>query len=378
MRVAVVAGELSGDIIAAGLIRAMAQLNPSVIFEGVVGPNMTAAGCVAVGGIDRLSVMGLVEVLRFYPAIAGFRKELARRWLSQPPDVFIGVDAPDFNLPLAAKLKAAGIPTLHYVSPTVWAWRQYRLKKIRAAVDRMLVLLPFEADFYVGKGIAVEFVGHPLADEISADLAEKAARDALGITHRQPLIALLPGSRLSEIAALAPLMLDSAGLMLAHRPELAFLIPAAGPECAEQIHALVRAHEVGERVTVLSGRAREAMAAAECVLLASGTAALEAMLVNRPMVITYRMNPLSYRIYRLMDRRSIPFVGLPNLIAGEYLVPEILQGDATPERLSRAVLDWFDRPARRALLRNRFDELHARLAHGASESAARAVLDVVV
>ncbi|HKJ10567.1 MAG TPA: lipid-A-disaccharide synthase, partial [Gammaproteobacteria bacterium] len=331
IRIGIVAGEPSGDLLAADLMRAVHERVPDAVFEGVAGPRMIEAGCRALYPLERLSVMGLVEPLKHLPGLLKMRRGLRRHFMAERPDLFIGVDAPDFNLSLEASLKAAGIPTVHYVSPSVWAWRRYRLHKIARAVDRMLTLFPFEADFYREHGVRVSFVGHPLADLIPADIDSRAARRDLGLAEQGPLIALLPGSRESEVARLAQPFVETAAWCLKRRPELRFVAAFASAATRQLFEQAQARWAPSLPITLIDGRSREAMCAADAVLLASGTATLEALLLKRPMVVAYRLAPLTYWLARRLVRTR--YYSLPNLLAGRRLVPEITQHEVIADVL---------------------------------------------
>jgi len=371
LRIGLVAGEASGDLLGAGLIRAIRARVPDAIFEGVAGPRMEAEGCRVLYPAERLAVMGVVEVLGRYRELHAMRADLVRRFSASPPSVFIGIDAPEFNLGLEARLKARGVRTAHYVSPQVWAWRRNRLRTISRSVDLMLTLFPFEAAFYEEHGVPVRFVGHPLADRIPDEADPVAARDALGIPAGGPLVALLPGSRESEVRRLAEVFVDAARWCRERRPDLRFAVPLVNPATRSLFEA-VRSRASDLPLTVFEGRSLEVMSAADAVLLASGTATLEAMLIGRPMVVAYRMAPLTYWLAKRLlyvDRYSIP-----NLLAGERLVPEFIQHAATPEALGGALLGFLDDPERSRRIHQRFASLHAALRQGADERAAEAVL----
>lgn len=374
LRIGIVAGEVSGDAIAAGLIAAIRERVPDAVFEGVAGPRMQAAGCVSLLPMERLSVMGLTEVLTHLPGLLAMRRTLRRHFLAQPPDLFVGVDAPDFNLGLERALKRAGIRTLHYVSPSVWAWRRYRVRKIAASVDCMLTLFPFEARFYHEQQVPARFVGHPLADLIADDIDRDAARERLGIVPAGPLVALLPGSRVSELRRLARPFLEAAAWCLERRADLEFVVPLASDSCRAVFEAALAECGATLPVTLLAGQGLEAMAAADAVVLASGTAALECMLLKRPMVVAYRLSALSYRLARLLVRT--PFYSLPNLLAGRPLVTELIQHEASAENLGREVLELLGNPARVQQLTDAFAVLHAELRRDASHGAAQAVLQL--
>ncbi|WGL18553.1 lipid-A-disaccharide synthase [Microbulbifer bruguierae] len=367
------AGEASGDILGAGLIAALQKRFARVEVTGIAGPRMQALGADSRFPMERLSVMGLVEPLKRLPELLKIRRTLRQHFIANPPDIFIGIDSPDFNLGLEEALRAAGIPTVHYVSPSVWAWRQGRIKKIARAVDHILTLLPFEADFYREHQVPVTFVGHPLADEIPLDVDVDAAKRDLGFAPEDKVVALLPGSRGGEVRLLGPLFLQAALWCHQRRRDLKFVLPAASPERRAQIEQQL-AQLTGLEdlpLTVLDGQSQKALAAADAVLIASGTATLETMLMNKPMVVAYKMAGLSYAIFSRM--LHTPWVSLPNLLAQRELVPEILQDDATPEALGAAILNYFDDPLLGDRLRREFSELHQQLRRDASEKAAEAV-----
>ena len=374
MRIALVAGEASGDQLGAGLVRAIRRRHPEACFEGIAGPRMVEAGCASVYPMERLSVMGLVEVVGRYLELVPVRARLARDLAADPPDVFVGIDAPDFNLALEAKLRRAGVRTVHYVSPSVWAWRGWRLRTIARSVDRMLTLFPFEAPLYERQGVPVTYVGHPLADAIPLETDRAASREALGLPREGTVIGLLPGSRIGEVERLGASIVGAARWLAARRPEVSFVAPMATAAVRDRFQAALDRHGAGIRCAVVDGQARAAMGASDVVLLASGTASLETMLVKRPMVITYRMAPATWAIGRRL--LYVEHVGLPNILAGGSVVPELLQDAATPERLGAAVLDWLEDPAACARLVERFAALHATLACDADERAADAVLAV--
>ncbi len=374
LRIGIVAGEVSGDALGAGLIEAVRALRPDAVFEGIAGELMRAAGCRVLAGAERLSVMGFSEVLGRLPDLLRLRRSIARHFIGAPPDVFVGIDAPDFNLGLERRLKRAGVRTVHYVSPSVWAWRRYRLRRIARSTDRVLVLFPFEAGFYRSHDIAVDFVGHPLADEIAAVPDRQAARRRLALAADAPWIALLPGSRRSEVDRLLPVFLRTARWCLRHRPDLRFVIPAATPALAGRCRELTGNGFDDLPLSVVEGQAREVMAAADAVLLASGTVALECLLVGRPMVVAYRMHPFSYQLASRLLR--LPWVSLPNIIAGRALVPEYLQGAARPDVLGRALLDYLENRDKGEELALEFRRIRDRLGQGASQRAARSLLEM--
>ncbi|MEJ2645197.1 MAG: lipid-A-disaccharide synthase [Gammaproteobacteria bacterium] len=375
IRIGIVAGEASGDLLAADLMRAVHERVPDAVFEGVAGPRMIEAGCSALYPLERLSVMGLVEPLKHLPGLLKMRRGLRRHFISERPDVFIGVDAPDFNLSLEAALKHAGIPTVHYVSPSVWAWRRYRLRKIARSVDRMLTLFPFEADFYREHGVKVSFVGHPLADLIPADVDSGAARRALGLGEQGPVVALLPGSRASEVARLAGPFVETAAWCLQRRPELRFVVPFANPVTRQLFEQALAGQGRALPMTLIDGQSREAMSAADAVLLASGTATLEALLLKRPMVVAYRLAPLTYWLARRLVRT--PYYSLPNLLAGRELVPEIIQHDVSAEVLGAALLKQLAEAETDGPLVAELAAIRRRLKCDASHSAAEAVMGMI-
>lgn len=374
LRIGIVAGEASGDILAAALMRAIKMHNPAVVFEGVAGPRMLAAGCKALFPLEKLSVMAFVEVVARLRELLGIRRSLIRHFLADPPDIFIGVDAPDFNLTLERRLKQAGIPTVHYVSPSVWAWRQYRVRKIADSVDHMLTLFPFEAEFYKDHNVPVTFVGHTLADQIPLQPDRSAARRALGLPEQGRVVALLPGSRTAEVQRLGGPLIDAARWCLAREPDLRFVVPFANPPTRAQFEAILTAGGVGIPIIRLDGHSHEAMAAADVVVLASGTATLEAALLKRPMVVVYKLAPLNHWIMKRLVK--VTHIALPNLLAGRRLVPELIQEQATPEAIGAAVLAWLGDAHAVAGLQHAFEDIHHALRQNASERAAETVLAI--
>ena len=377
MHVAMVAGELSGDLLGAGLIAALKTRYPHAHFTGIGGPEMLDRGFQSVVPMERLAVMGLVEVLRHLPELLQIRQRLYQHLLANPPAVFIGVDAPDFNLTLERRLRACGIPAVHYVSPSVWAWRPWRVRKIARSVDLMLTLLPFEAAFYQDHGVPVCYVGHPLADVIPMRSDAVAARQALGLALPADtrIVALLPGSRMGEVSRLGALFLDTATWLHAQRPNLHFLMPAATPRLHEMLTGMQAERAPALPLTLIQGQSRVAMTAADGVLLASGTATLEAMLLKRPMVVTYRVAPVTAWIARRLI--TISRFALPNLLAERELVPEFIQEAATVEKLGPAVLRWLDDATARERLTVEFDALHTLLRRDASTQAADAIVELL-
>lgn len=410
---ALVAGEDSGDQLGAELIEALRALHPQARFVGIGGPRMRAAGFEAWHDIGELSVMGLAEVLRHLPRLLRLRAKLSKRLIALKPDVFIGVDAPDFNLGLERKLKRAGIRTVHYVSPSIWAWREKRAAKIGDSADRVLCLFPMEPAIYAKYGVDARFVGHPLADRFPLISDREAARAELGLAQDAPVLAVLPGSRGSEIHRLGAIFLDAAARVRAQVPGLQVVVPAANERCRHDLQALLKPMELGKQVSrsadgtaqerspesdgspapavsspesrvpspalLLSGHSHRAMAAADVVLLASGTAALEAMLAKRPMVVGYRIAALTYRIVRSMNLLKTDVYSLPNILAGHPLVPELMQDTCTAENLAAEVLRLLGEPGRRALMVNAFERMHLNLhiGGGAAASAARAINELL-
>lgn len=371
-RVYLVAGELSGDILGASLMRALKARHPEVAFRGLGGPRMIAEGLESLYPLETLSVMGLVEVIKHLPELIRVRRTLRRDALDWEPDIMVGIDAPDFNLGLERQLRESGVTTAHYVSPSVWAWRQGRVKGIARSVDAMLTFLPFEAAFYVKHRVPVAFVGHPLADELPLVNDRRATREALGIAADARVLALLPGSRRNEIRFMGETFLEAAERLVKARPGLAVVIPAATPERRQELEALLAARPaLAACVSLLDGLAREAMVASDLVLLASGTAALEAMLCHRPMLVGYRMAPMTHRIARLMVKTE--WISLPNLIARESLVPELIQDEASSEAIATRLGELLDDEAARTALEARFAAMHEGLQRDASRRAAEAI-----
>jgi lipid-A-disaccharide synthase len=379
LRFGIVAGEASGDLLGANLIAAIKQRHPDAIFEGIAGPEMIAAGASSLFPMDRLSVMGIVEVLGRYRELLAIRRQLAIHFKRNPPDAFIGIDAPDFTLGLEKQLRHAGIKTVHYVSPSVWAWRQRRVKKIAASTDLMLTLFPFETGFYQQHHVPVQFVGHPLADTIPLAVDKAAARQALDLPEDAEVLALLPGSRSNELHYLAQPFIETACWLHAHRPDLSFVVPLTNKERRLQFEqALAAIVEQGKdvpQIKFVQGRSREVMAAADVVLLASGTAALEAMLLKRPMVVAYILAPLTYWLAKRLLK--VKNVSLPNLLANEDLVPELIQHEVTAENLGKKILTYFENPSEMERLNLRFGEIHRELKQDAGSKAAEAVLQLV-
>ena len=373
-----VAGETSGDLLAGLLLDGFQARWPDLTAHGIGGPHMAKRGFEAWWPSDKLAVRGYVEVLRHYREIVGIREQLKTRLLKQRPDVFIGVDAPDFNLDLEAALKANGIPTVHFVSPAVWAWRADRVDKIRRSVDHVLCIFPFEPALLAAHGIAATFVGHPLASVIPLKPDRAAARRQLGLAEEDTVIALLPGSRSSEIDYLASRFFKAAALVRRAQPAIKFIVPAV-PLLKQKIEALADAEGMRAALQILDGQSHTALAACDATLIASGTATLEAALFKRPMVIAYNMNWLSWQIMR--RKKLQPWVGLPNILCEDFVVPELLQDSATPEALAAAVLQWVDAkafaPDKIAAVEQRFTRLHAQLQRDTSQLATDAIQQIL-
>jgi lipid-A-disaccharide synthase len=385
---ALVAGEDSGDQLGADLIEALRTRFPEARFVGVGGARMRAVGFDAWHDIGELSVMGLAEVLRHLPRLLRLRASLAKRLVALEPDVFIGIDAPDFNLGLERKLKRAGLRTVHYVSPSIWAWRENRARKIGESADRVLCLFPMEPPIYAKFGVDARFVGHPLADRFALAPDRGAARGEIGLDPETPVLAVLPGSRLSEIRRLGAIFLDAAQRVAAELPRLRIVVPAANARCRAELEGLLQKSGLGAtpgpcestgsavpHPVLLDGHAHRAMIAADVVLLASGTAALEAMLAKRPMVVGYRIAPFTHAVVKGLGMLKTKVYSLPNVLAGRTVVPELMQDDCTPARLADAVLELFHDQARRDELVHEFERMHLSLhtGGGAAASAARAI-----
>ena len=373
--IGLVAGEVSGDWLGAHLVEALKARRPHLQFAGIAGPRMIAAGVHALYPMEKLAVSGYVEVLPRVLELLNIRRKLTRHFLQTPPQVFIGIDAPDFNLRLELNLRRAGITTIHYPSPSIWAWRGERIHFIRRAVDRMLVNYPFETAIYEQAGVPSTFVGHPLADMLAEYPAQAAVRAALGLSGDAPVIALLPGSRVSELQAMAGLFVATARRIAAALPHARFVAPLVNQKTRALFEAAIESTARSEPalpIQLLDGQSDAAIAAADVVLCKSGTATLQSALLQRPMVITYRVSRLTAW---LMQRSAlIPYVGLPNILAGEFVVPEFLQDAATPEALSGAVIDLLNDAPRRARITERFARLRLELRQNTAQKAADAVM----
>ncbi|KAB2921964.1 MAG: lipid-A-disaccharide synthase [Dechloromonas sp.] len=374
VRIAMVAGEASGDLLASHLIAALKQQLPDAVFFGIGGPKMQAQGFDAWWPLEKLAVMGYVEALKNYREIAGIRRSLKKRLLDLRPDIFIGVDAPDFNLGLEADLKSAGIKTIHYVSPSIWAWRGGRIKKIARAVNRVLALFPMEPPLYEKAGIPVTYVGHPLADIIPLETSKKTVREALQLPRDLPVFALLPGSRQGEVGMLADTYVQTAKLIRERLPDALFVVPLATRETRLQFEAAIYRQQAADLpFRLLFGHAQDALGAADVSLVASGTATLEAALIKRPMVITYKIANASYWIMKRLAYQ--PFVGLPNILAGREVVPEILQDQATPENLAEALVKLYEDKDNARAVADTFTDIHLQLRQNTAEKAANAVIE---
>lgn len=371
--IGIIAGEASGDLLGSHLMEALKRAMPDVRFIGIGGHKMQAVGMQVLFPMEKLAVRGYVEVLRHYCEIVGIRRKLQAHFCTNPPDLFIGVDAPDFNLDLELKLKERGIPVIHYVSPSIWAWRGERIHKIKRAVSHILALFPFEAPLYKKAGIPVTYVGHPLADMLPAVPNRAAMRVQMRLSMKNKVFAFLPGSRQSEVRFLAATFIETARLILQKLPEAIFLVPLASSETRRIFkEALWQCDGHDLPITILFGHAHDAIIAADIVLVASGTATLETALLKRPMVITYKMPALSWW---LMQRKKYqPYVGLPNILAGKFVVPELLQKDATPENLRQALLNLLFDDQAVAELEAIFTDMHSTLRQGNAHKAAQAIL----
>jgi len=377
LRIALCAGEASGDGLGAGLVNALRQRFPHAEFAGIGGDAMRVAGCETWFDANELAVMGLAEVLRHLPRLLRLRRAFRQRVLAWTPDVYVGIDAPDFNLGVERWLKERGVRTVHYVSPSVWAWREKRAEKIGHSADRVLCLFPMEPPIYAKHRVDARFVGHPMADDIPLEPDRDAARASLGLSPDAKVLAVLPGSRLGEIERLAPAFFEAARRVAAQIPGLQIVVPAANAACRQALEARFATHGADAAWHLLDGRAREAIIASDVVLLASGTATLEAMLCKRPMVVGYRIAPLTYRIVKGLGLLKVERYALPNVLAGEEIAPELMQDDCTPEPLSKAVLRWFREPDAVAALQPTYVRLHEQLRRDASASAADAVAELI-
>ena len=373
MHVGIVAGEVSGDALGAGVMKAIQARLPTARFTGICGPQMLATGAEQRYSMDSISIMGLDGLLRNLGHIIKIRRELKREFLTQPPDVFVGIDVPDFNLGLEEQLRASGIPTVHYVSPTVWAWRSYRIRKIRRAVSHMLTLFPFEAEYYRRNGVPVTFVGHPVADQIPEYDQTLTARRELEIPNNGPVLALLPGSRTSEVRRLGKLFLNTASQLAKREPSMSFVVPFANRETLAEFEDLAK-QMPQLSMHFVAGDSRKAIACSDLVLLASGTAALEAALLKKPMVVAYKVSVLTYAIVQWFSR--VRYYSMPNNLLAEAIVPEFIQNDATVPNLVSALQVYLDNPDRMQYCREQFSTLHQQLRCDANRRAAETVLRI--
>jgi len=374
--IALVAGEASGDQLGASLISELRKRYPDAVFTGIGGRNMRAGGMTTWWDCEELAVFGLFEVLSHFPRLYRIRRELRKRLLALKPDVFIGIDAPDFNLGLESALKRAGIRTIHYVSPTVWAWREKRVRKIARAVDLVLCLFPFEPGFYRGHGVSAVYVGHPMADQISSNVDPAVARSHLGIEPTGKLVALLPGSRVGEVSKLAEPMIEAARIIAEQSPGVSFVSAMANAKVRTLFESALE-RPGSPAIQLVDNDPRNVIAAADVVLVASGTAALETMLINRPMVVSYRIARSTYQLIKSLKLVKADHISLPNILAGEALVPELLQHEANGPKMAQEVLGWLDDSGRRSDLHKRFSQLNSDLRCNAGEKAARAVCELL-
>lgn len=374
LRVGIVAGEASGDQLGAALVDALRSRLPDLEVFGVAGPKMIAAGCRAWAAADELAVMGLTEVLHHLPRLIRLRRRLIARFAAERPDVFIGIDAPEFNLGLAKRLKNKGLRTIQYVSPQVWAWRQSRVKSIGQACDLVLCLLPFETDFYAQHGLKAVFVGHPLADQIPLQVDQAHARRALQIAVEAKVIALLPGSRLGEVERLGPQFIAAAAWIAASRPQMCFVAPMASPRIRDMFERQLAATPGLPHVQLVDGQAQAVLAAADGAIVASGTATLETLLSKRPMVVAYRLGAVTAFLLKRLGLVKVPYFSQPNLLVGRRLVPEFFQEAVTGAALGAALLREMEDPARVAELQREFSRVHEALRLGGAERAAAAIL----
>lgn len=374
--IALVAGEASGDLLGAPLIRTLKQSYPDAEFFGIAGPEMMAAGCQSLYPMEALSVMGF-EALKHLPKLLKMRKQLFQQILQKKPDVFIGIDAPDFNLALERKLKEQGIKTVHYVSPSVWAWRQWRVKKISHSIDLMLTLFPFEVDFYREHNINAHFVGHPLADLIPLHPNKEQARQQLGMTTHNKLVALLPGSRMGELQRLSDLFINAASICAAEVPDVGFIVPFANDKTRQHFQSRLDELKPDLNIQLVSGQSRLVMQASDVVLLASGTAALEALLLKRPMVVSYKLSALTFWILKTFKILKVSLYSLPNLLAGKKIVEEYVQAEANPSNLGHALVRLLTDESNNAALIKTYEDIHLSMKQDASQQAALAITKLI-
>ena len=375
MRIAIIAGEVSGDILGSRLIKALLLHNPEIKFEGIAGEEMIAVGCSALYPMEKLAVMGFSEILPRLHELLSIRKTLIQRWQQNPPNLFIGIDAPDFNLKLEAILHNKGIKTVHYVSPSIWAWRESRVKKIKGNIDQMLTLFPFEVDFYKKHQIPATFVGHPLADEIPLQSDQQQARESLGLDNKSHLLAVLPGSRNGEIKRLAPDFLQALILIHQKHPDWQFVVPLINNKIRLQFETLQQQIAPLLSITLINGQSRTVMTAADQILMASGTAVLEGMLINRPMIAAYRVSAVTAFIIRSFKMIKSKYYTLPNNLCDEYLVPELIQEDVTANNMLLEIEKQFQQSTQqRDYHSQRFHAMHLQLRQNASQQAAKTIL----
>lgn len=375
-KIGILAGEASGDLLGAKLIQALRERCPHLQIEGIGGPAMIAAGCESLFDIERLAVMGFIEPLLRLPDLIKLRHDVLQHFLQNPPDVFIGIDAPDFNIGLELKLHKAGIPVVHYVSPSVWAWRQYRVHKIAKAVDLMLTLLPFETKFYEQYNVPVRYVGHPLASQIPMHPDQMAARRSLCIDEKATYVALLPGSRRQEIRYMAEPFLRAAWLAWKERPHLRFLTAHVNEQRYQEFYECYQKFTPDLPLEFFTRRSQDVMAAADVVVVTSGTSTLETMLFKRPMIIAYRMSRFTHQLAKLLVK--IPYIGLPNLLANEMLVPELIQDAVKPETICQHIFDYLDHPEKVQVLQDKFAKLHTELRADSANCISEAILNLPV
>lgn len=377
MRIGIVAGEASGDLLGAGLIQSLKLHCPEVHFEGIGGPRMIDQGCHSLFAMERLSVMGLVEPLSRFRELFNMRKQLIQRFINDPPDVFIGIDAPDFNFGLEKALKRSNIKTVHYVSPSVWAWREYRIKKIVHSTDLMLALFPFEESFYKKYNVDVKFVGHPSADTIPLEPDVAAARSLLNLPPEGEIVAILPGSRVKELHYMVDDFIAGVSLFHKKRPDVRFVAPMANDKIRSLFEAALSKQESNLPLTIIDGNPHSVMTAADVILLASGTAALEAMLLKKPMVACYRVSPITAMIVRAFKMIKVKYYTLPNLLSGEPLIKELIQEEITPEAIEESLSVLFTNPKKIQHMKQKFMQIHLELKQNASEKAATAILELI-
>ena len=377
MRIGIVAGEASGDLLGAGLIKAIKSYYPEAVFEGIGGPRMIEQGCHSLFKMERLSVMGLIEPLGRFRELLNIRKQTINNFINNPPDVFIGVDAPDFNFAIERALKKTGIKTVHYVSPSLWAWREYRAKKIIQSTDLVLALFPFEVDFYKKYSINVKFVGHPSADTIALEPDIVAARKALNLPLENRIVAILPGSRVKELQYMVDDFINGARICHGKYPDIHFVAPMANEKTRRLFEQSLNKLAPELPITIIDGNSHRVMEAADFILLASGTAALEGMLLKKPMVACYRVSALTAMIVRLFRMIKVKYYTLPNLLSGEGLIKELIQEELTSDSIAESLEALFENPGKVSELKSRFLEIHKTLKQDASDKEAQAVIELI-